>query len=487
MIILKNIAKIFVFIIWIYFLFTIRVRDYGRFPFAGHADELNYGWSGISLIREGKPFGWSYHPVYPKSWVFYDGIIDEKDQIKIGGRMVRPWLDEPPLFSILAGGVSHLYGERTWSVLLASHIRIPSIIFGTATTIILFLWAFEWYGIGIGMLTTSIYTLTPLILFSSRLALPENGISFIFTLCLYLFFRKQQTQISWKLLVLISTLIGLSGLMKPTGFFIIFLIMFWLVKYKLYKKAIAAFIMILPFVGLFLAYGYWQGGADFWAILKTQGFRPTGWTALGYIFTTPYYSTSNEPLYDGWYIFLLIGSIYLTLTKWKDSKIKILSMAFIFWLAIVVISAGEQDPLAWYRFPMFPIISFLGTILIIKIIKKPSLMWGFLSIGLFLSSRSYLQNAFNPNTSTYVFKFMCILMALPFIVDELYPNIIMKKLKKIVLICIISFGLFLNARYIYRVFTIKCQSIICTLQPNETKISKLKLPFMSGFPFPNNF
>lgn len=482
----KKLVKWFLFAVWVYFLVTIRVRDYGRYPFAGHADELNYGWSGISLIQDGKPFGWSYHSAYPKEWVFYDGVVDKNDPISVGGRMVRPWLDEPPLFSLMAGGVAHLYGDKAWSVLPASHIRLPSIIFGLLTTLILFLWAYEWYGIKIGMGVATIYTLTPVILFGSRMALPENGISFILILCLYLFFRKQSKNIGWGTVVAVSVLSGLAGLMKPTGFFIIFLFIFWLIKYKLYKKSIFSFVFILPFVALFLWYGFWQGGSAFWGILKTQGFRPTGWTALSFILSTPIYSTNADTIYDGWYIFLLIGSLLLAAIKWKDKKINILSMAFLYWLAIIVISAGEQDALAWYRYPLFPLISFLGTLLIARIIKRPNLVWGFVTIGLLLSSRFYLHNAFNPTTSTYVFKILCVLLAAPFVMYEIYKTKLWLTLSRAVMIGVICFGLFLNARFIYSAYTVKCQALVCPMQ-QETKLSKLKLPFMHGFPLPYNY
>ena len=458
-----KIAKILLALIWLYVLFVIRARDFGRYPLAGNADELNYGWSGLSLLQDGKPFGWSYHNAYPQSWVFYDGIIDKTDQIGVGGRMVRPWLDEPPLFSLLAGGSAYLYGQKAWSVLSSGYIRIPSILFGMGTTIVLWLWG--------GPLVATLYTLTPLITFSSRLALPENGISFLFILSLYLYWKFRE-----KALFIISILVGLAGLMKPTGFFIIFLFLFFEFKEKRYKQAVYLILRVLPFVFMFLAYYWWLGGQQALAILKTQGFRPTGWTSLGFILSTPIFGTNTDTFYDGWYIFSMLSAFILLATKGKTNKlVSYLGLSLLFGLGVVIASAGEQDALAWYRYPVFPLLSFMAALVIKEMLDNPTWWWGFLSIGLLLSSRFYLHNAFMATTSSGMFKAALIILSFPFVWFEIYQKEVFIQARKIFLLGVISCGLFMNARYIYSDFSIRCESITCPIQ-KEMFLSSLKLP-----------
>lgn len=470
----KLFFKILFAIVWIYILFVIRARDFGRYPIAGNADELNYGWSGISLIQEGKPFGWSYHNAYPQSWVFYDGVVDKKDQIGIGGRMVRPWLDEPPLFSLLAGGSAHLYGQKAWSVLSSGYIRIPAVFFGLGTTIVLWLWG--------GPLAATIYTLTPLITFSSRLALPENGISFLFTLCLYLYWKFKE-----RALTIISILIGLAGLMKPTGFFIAFLFIFFELKEKHYKQILYLVLRVLPFIILFFGYYWWLGGSQALMILKAQGFRPTGWTGLGFILNTPIFSTNSDTFYDGWYIFSIFSSFILLAMRGKTNKlISYLGFAIMFWLGIVIASAGEQDALAWYRYPIFPLISFTAAIAVREMLDNPTWWWGFLSIGLLLSSRFYLHNAFMATTSSVVFKEVLVLLAFPFIWFEIFQKEIFVQARKVLLLGILVLGLYFNARYIYSVFSIRCESIVCPIQ-KEMFLSSLRLPFLWRLLVPSQY
>lgn len=456
-------------------LFIVRAHDYDRYPLAGHADELNYGWAGISLIRDGKPFGWSYQP-YPKSWIFYDGLIGKKGELQVGGPMVRPWLDEPPLFFLLAGGSAHLFGDETWSVLPASHIRIPSIIFGFATTLVLFFWAKRWFGHGTGLLVATVYTLTPLILFGSRLALPENGLSFLYLTGLFLLsIYLDNPKHSW-LLFLVILCGGLAGWMKPTGFALLPLASFWLVIKKHYKAAIVVFLSVLPFIVGYLGYGYYLGGNDFWTILRVQGFRPTGWSGLGFILGTPSWST--ETFLDGWYIFLMFTSIATILFKRNNAKVRYLGIGFLFWLMVIVLTAGEQDLLAWYRYPLFPFISFIGTLGLIDFFKEPDLFRGLFSLGTLLSARYYLHNAFIPTTSNQVFKFLFILLAIPFVLGELFEN---RKgllyLQRATLGLIVGLGLFLNLKYDYSAFPIRCEAISCPIQVG-TKLSELKLPFV---------
>lgn len=470
----KLVLKVLFTIVWIYILFVIRARDFGRYPIAGNADELNYGWSGISLIQEGKPFGWSYHKAYPDSWVFYDGIIDKNDQIGVGGRMVRPWLDEPPLFSLLAGGSAHLYGQKPWSVLSSGYIRIPSVLFGFGTTIVLWLWG--------GPLAATIYTLTPLITFSSRLALPENGISFLFTLSLYLYWKFKE-----KALSIVAILIGLAGLMKPTGFFIALLFLFFELREKHYKQVLYLVLRILPFIVLFFAYYWWLGGAQALTILKAQGFRPTGWTSLGFILNTPIFSTGTDTFYDGWYIFSLLSSFILLAVKGKTNKlVNYLGFAIIFWLGIIMASAGEQDALAWYRYPIFPLISFMAALAVREMLESPTWWWGFLSIGLLFSSRFYLHNAFAATTSSEVFKIAITGLALPFVWFEIFKKEMFIHARKFLVLSIVFFGLFMNARYIYSVFTIRCESITCPIQ-KEMFLSTLKLPVLWRFLVPSQY
>ncbi len=471
---IKFVLKIFFAICCLYILLVIRARDFGRYPIAGNSDELNYGWSGISLIQEGKPFGWSYHKAYPESWVFYDGIIDRDNQIQIGGRMVRPWLDEPPLFSLLAGGSAHLYGQKAWSVLSSGYIRIPSIIFGFGTTIVLWLWG--------GPLVAVIYTLTPLITFSSRLALPENGISFLFTLSLYLYWKFKERALS-----VIAVLIGLAGLMKPTGFFILFLFLFFEFKEKHFKQGLYFFLKVLPFVFLFLSYYWWLGGFQAFDILKVQGFRPTGWTSLSFILNTPIFSTGSDTFYDGWYVFSIFSSFILLAMRGKTNKlISYLAFAIMFWFGIVMASAGEQDALAWYRYPIFPLISFMAAIAVKEMLENPTWWWGFLSVGLLLSSRFYLHNAFIPTTSTGMYKAVLILLAIPFAWFEIFQKEMFINARKYFLVGILAVGLLFNARYIYSVFSIRCDSITCPIQ-QEMFLSSLKLPILWRLLVPSQY
>ncbi len=470
-------------------LFIFRAHDYGRYPFPGHADELNYGWAGVNLIREGQPLGWTGHKAYPSSWIAFDGVMGKGTQIQIGVKMYKPWLDEPPLYSLLAGSMAYWYNDPTWTILPASHIRIPAIFFGFATTLLLFFWARRWYGTKMGLLVATIYTLTPIFLFGSRLSLPENGISFLYVLGLFLLSNLESRHIGrWKyfLPIGLGVLAGLAGLMKPTGFFIAGFFAFIFIIRNQVKKGLLTLLIVVPFVVGLLGYYTHFGGQKAWEILRIQGFRPSGWSSLGYVFSTPLYSTSNEPVFDGWYVYLLFMSFIVGVNSYKDKRIAYLVWAIVFWFGVVVMSSGEQDPLAWYRYPVFPLLAFLGSIGLVQSIKSPNLLTGFMAVGMWLSSRFFVHNAFMATTDTYTFKVVFGLLMVPFIWLTIKPSYTAIYVSRAVLVGVLMVGLYLNARYIYSVFPITCESITCPIQVG-TPLSDIRLPILWRFFIPKQY
>jgi len=92
-----------------------------------------------------------------------------------------------------------------------------------------------------------------------------------------------------------------------------------------------------------------------------------------------------------------------------------------------------------------------------------------------LSSRFYLHNAFMATTSSGMFKAALIILSFPFVWFEIYQKEVFIQARKIFLLGVISCGLFMNARYIYSAFSIRCESITCPIQ-KEMFLSSLKLP-----------
>src|SRR5688572_7985044 len=69
-------------------------------------DEYHYVWAGLSLLEEGRPTTWSFLWAYAQLGARIGTIQYEGQHFYI----VRPGLDHPPLFSLLAGGFARSVG-----------------------------------------------------------------------------------------------------------------------------------------------------------------------------------------------------------------------------------------------------------------------------------------------------------------------------------------------------------------------------------------
>lgn len=436
------------------FFFTIKSVTYDRYPLMGHLEEYAYSWMGIHLIETGIPRTWSPTGKFSVQDIAFSGKIKDYDA-ELNVDILSPWLDLPPLYGLLSGGAAHLYGANKWSILPASYIRLPALFFAFATTIILFLLAKKLFGFWLAMFSATIYSLTPLFVFSQRLSVAENGITFFYILAIYLtilYIEKQK----WYLLSFMPILIGLAGLMKQTGFLIVFFIIFLLAKNRLWKESVFVFLGVCWFIGIFFAYGAAIDWNLFLQINLQQGNRPIGFLGLPFLLSSPGYST--EFLYDGWYVFSLFAVIYLSIIRFTDKRFQLISLAFIFWAMVVVFSGGQTDALLWYHFPFFPFLAISAALLLSEIIKQPNLITTILVAGLLLSGRSFLSNEFKPQIEPVKFRLIITALVSPAIFYFLFKKPALQKLTKIVLVGVIITGFFLNTKAIYSAFPIASEA-----------------------------
>lgn len=461
------------------FTFILRAHNYERVPTSNHLDEMLYAWSGLYLIETGVPVSWSTLN-YPKRAEVFKGIISYK-----GGKpdtsvtLYKPWLDEPPLFSLIVGSVAHWYGAARTEFVPSSYIRIPVILFAALTSIMIFLIARLVSGYWTGILSMLIYGTTPLMVFASRTAMPENLIALLFTIMIYLLLKFNQIP---KLIYIlpIPLLVGIAGLSKPTGYFLVLLAIYWVFK-KLFetKKPQLAFkyclyllLGTLPFVFFYFWYGMHFDKEIFEIITAIQSHRPTGFNSLAYIFTTPAYHTLI--LTDGWYVFGLLSAIYFLFNPFSDIK-RMISLSFVFWIIVVMISGGETDLLPWYRFPAFPMLAILAAWGLQLIVQRADFFVSFLAAGLLLGNRLFLVNAFRPNIDTFQYRIIFSSLIFPSLLRSIFATNWLEKLSRTLIIGVAVVGIYINVIYIYNAYEIECESKTCPMVPSTT-LSSLYFP-----------
>ncbi len=464
------------------FLFILRAHSYDRLPTYGHLEELQFGWAGMYLIETGIPVSWNPNPrEFEKKNIIYSGpISDENNTVTVYTTLIKPYLDEPPLFSLITGYSAHLFGANREKIIPAAYLRLPSIFLSAATTIFVFLIAKKLFGFATGILAMLFFGTIPIFVFSSRFAVPENLIATFYLASIYflLLFIDKPTFLKFVPLLVLP---GLAGLAKPTGYFIAPLLAFWLFYYRFKKLAFLVLAAVIPAILAYFAYGiYFSNWEYFRQVFLSQGSRPASWSALGFLISSPGYDIFE--FFDGWYIFFLLATIYFLLVpiKEKSKEIKFVALAAIFWILVVIFSGGAHDLFPWYRIPAFGPMAILGTLALQEIIKKPDFFKLTLVAGMLFASRTYLSNPFKPNVDPWVFRLSFLALTLPSLGDWVFRKKILEKISVVTVIAIIAIGVFLNSKVIYSYFDISCESITCPFGPSNL-FAKLYFPIIWRF------
>lgn len=477
----RNYLRILIFALVFIFTFILRAHNYERTPTSNHLDEMLYAWSGLYLIETGIPVSWSTLD-YPKRAEVYKGEINYKGGIpKTSVTLYRPWLDEPPLFSLIVGFFAHIYQAVRTDFIPSSYIRMPTVLFSAFTSIFIFLIARLVSGYWMGILSMIVYGTVPIMVFASRTALPENLIALIYVVIAYLLL-KFLINPHFKFIVPVPFLVGVAGLSKPTGFFLIIICLLIVFKkifdIKGFKAAILKclylIIIIIPFVIAFIVYGLYYDQEIFWTITNIQSFRPVGFKSLAFFFISPAYRT--EVLVDSWYVFCLLSAAYFIFSP-KEGLKRMISIFFIYWVAVVMLTGGEGDMLPWYRFPSFPFLAILGAWGIKLLVDKANVFTAFLAVGMMLGGRSLLVNAFRPNVTPLDYRLISSLLMFPAIAWNIFKFKWLQRLTKVVIIIVIIVGLYFNVVYIYNEYELSCESISCPLVPT-TFLSRVHFPFI---------
>ena len=479
-----KIFRVFLFLLVFAFTFILRAHNYEKVPTAAHLDEMLYAWSGLYLVETGVPVSWSTLE-YPVRAEFFTGEINYKGGIpKASVTLYKPWLDEPPLFSLLVGSFAHIFGADRAQFVPSTFIRFPIIWISSLVSIIVFFVTKKLSGYWGGLLAMLVYGTVPLFVIASRTAMPENLIALLYLSMIFLLIKFKSTR-KFYYIAAIPILAGIGGLAKPTGFLIlplaIFLVFKWLYKSGKSKLAVRyalyLILLTLPFVAAFFAYGVKMDSEIFWRITGIQSSRPTGFSGFAWFMTTPSFSTTT--FIDSWYVFGLLASAYYLFKRNIGTK-KIVVFGFVYWMIIVAISGGERDLLAWYRFPAFPLLAIITYWGIRDLVKRADLFAGIVLVGFMLGNRTLLVNAFHPNINPVLFRVLFFLLLAPFLLHSVFGGKLTKILSKGLLITIVVVGIYINTTYVYSAFEIECESKTCPIVESNA-LSTLHFPVFWRF------
>ncbi len=468
----------------------LRLYKYMYLPWPTHGEELLFVWSGYSLITQKVPISWSNLDAYQPKHIYFDGLIgDPALNNTFGTKLFKPWLDEPPLFSLITGLPLVITNTGTLTnIPPAAVFRLPMLLISLFILILLYKLTRLLFNFKTAFWATFIYGFSPLIIFSNRLAVPENLIALCLLILAYLTLKlqNQPTKLTfWT--ILISTLAGLA---KPTGLFIALLPAIYLFKNQKYKLSfITLFLPQLIFWAIFAAYGYYYDWELFVGIIKQQGFRPAGFTSLAYLLSTPAYDI--EILLDNWYYIHLL-SLFVLIPIWrstKNQKLELILWSVFTWLFIFVISSGQTDLLPWYRYPLFVFTSIAFGYIFTQLINKGADIFSFSTLILLSLGNLYLLDSpFPPpagfRMSSTSFRFLLFFLLTPAVLAtfKIKPKLTQKITTFTLIFTLLFGGLFINSWYIYRAYGLKCDHVPTCNIPNMTGKQLLRTIFTNHDP-----
>ncbi len=464
--------KILVFALVFLLGIFLRLWKYPFYPFAGHAEEYLFVWSGLSLIEQRVPISWNDLPVYEEEHVHWRGTApNPAGGDGLGVRLLKPWLDEPPLYSLMVGGMAKLYNLPNFTVISPYVIRIPSLIFSFMTMAFVFLLAQKYFGYWLGILSLLVYGTLPTIVFGSRLAVPENMIMMLMVASLWLILGYLETKKKWKRNLAIFLAI-MAGFAKPTGFLLVPFIVFWLWQDKRWKEGIITAILgTLLFFIPFFAYGFYFDRELFLKVFFYQAQRPAGWSGLAFLVTNPGFSI--EVFLDGFIVLGFFSLFWLALKK-KTKGEEIILFSFIFSLLMVIFSGGKHDQLAWYRYPIYPFMAIATALLVKEIFLQPTFFATAIFVPLALANIDLLESPFRGVKfflESRFYRFLFAIFLIPSVFQFFSKKKVWLKLAKLVIVLAFVAGIFFNVWVIKSQFNLLCDNTICPL-PQKIDILK---------------
>lgn len=414
----------------------LRFRDYDRIPpFGETQDEFFYPWAGMTLLQKGVPVAWSLFPSYGKR--------EYLSKWGINYPIVSPWVEKPPLYSLITGGLVTLKGAKKLEDVRLSVVRLMPVTLSFFTIFLIGLLATEIFNKEIGLLSSVLYATVPTIVMANRMSLVENLMTPLMLLTLYLFALKNDSS-KWNtfkpyFLGLISGLVVITkniGIALPLVIFLIFLFQKKWKETFIFGLISVLFVLIHPLMGAYYGWNLFINVLrDYQEAHALVGIPELVQT----IFRFPVVGHKDKIFLDGamlaGYALLFSAPFWL---KMKNS-LAFLGFPFVYVTLLALLESGGTDfsYFGWHVYPLFPFLMILLAKVLYDLWQEPNLLqllFFYLTLGLstvrfFLLIRPELQRSWQGILALFL-----LILAGGFIFKTAYQRIVLAVLFVIFLI-----------------------------------------------------
>ncbi len=249
--------------------FGLRVHRLASYPEPHRtADEYAWTWCGMTLLGEGVPRAWSWMPAYGNVPV----TVWQGDHY----RLVKPWLDHPPLYPLYVGAFMRAVGARDIFAVNLGAARLSNLPLFAATFFLLFAVARRVADEAHALLTLAFYAVAPTAVWNGRLVMAEElmltlALAGWYALQLYGDADKPSQRRAW--LVAVGVAAALLPLSKVAG--LAFALFYFAAAIVRRDRRLAIVVCIGGATGLaaYAAYGAHYDWALFLAVQQNQAAR----------------------------------------------------------------------------------------------------------------------------------------------------------------------------------------------------------------------
>jgi len=319
------------------------------------SDEYFWTWTGMGLVQDGVPKGWSVLP-------FYDD--EALAEVRFKGEtftIVAPCMDHPPLYSVAMGLWMTALGYRDILTVDLLAMRLSSLLLFTITFALTGLLAMQVTGPRQALVALATMALSSPIVVNSKLVVSENFFVVIVLGTLLALLRHLGGG-SRRWLVLVGVGALCLPLSKIAALGLSLALLFVAVAHK---DKLAALVVSAATVGglvVYVVYGLAVGGDTFVGALQSQAGRFQGFTSAFSLLLVP--KVVNQPLTYGLF-FLALAALVV---EGARGRMKAVVIPLITYACVMGFFANRFLVFGWYLIPLYPF-------LCIGIARAIAVMW----------------------------------------------------------------------------------------------------------------
>ncbi len=319
----------------------LRLHGYASYPpFGANEDELAWAWQGQSLWLHHWPASWSYLPEQLPV-----GVMRTSTGVYLP--YVSPFLDQPPLFGLVVGGVALLAGEQTPTQVGPEAIRLVPILLSVLVGWLLYLLAARHLGRPTALVALAAFSLSPWMVSAGRLV--ESDWMLAAMLLGVLVLASHRGRLATATLLALCVL---APLVKVPGVIVGVAAALALLTERRWAVAAMALVGAPIGIGLFAAYGAAVDWHQFVLVWQVQSARHDSLVAGQQFLLSGASGLWNfVPLNDPFWTVGMVGLAAMLLRRPLSPRARI-PLAFAAYALLMTLTASTEGAkfYGWYRF-----------------------------------------------------------------------------------------------------------------------------------------